>query len=1244
MQLEPSECPEHPHHANIPSTPPYTSQHGLAIQHPDSSDNARVRSAPAIHRSCSASPRSVTDQRRKSVDVVNVDQLEEKLRGLSFSDSARPAAESRRPAAGQRVSDYENALTPPVPRQAFGFKVIRRADPSSNGAQLADFPNEILTQVLSHLHPDSHGAVALVSKRFYALVTTPHTWRMAFMRYFPAHTCLDPTSAKDHADIWAGTRSDIVRSDIRYFGRLTPLATWRSEYLFRTRLIRSLARGKPGTSSGDIGSSDVTGKSAKRKGAVLTYNSKLPWLVTNIHAVFSNGNKPPRAIQGVGNLGVATVSDPSTGKVEKWGLQDPFSSAQLEEIMPHLVPYGLGDGPVMIPNTMDVSQPYGIIAGEGFPGGRAYFRGINEACGRYLSGDMGTVDTYPDVPKIPELSDTICSVWIAKSSAVPASTQAMCGMLTGSALGVVTAYALGWDSSGPRFRNGDMTARWVVSPGVPIISLQVDEKYSIKRRSSSRVWAVALNALGEVFYLTETPVAAMAPKIATLDRSNENVIIRNAWLAGRTAYWHLVEPTRRAARPDARDKYVIRGAYTPRSPSNDMKLSKDQLAAEAREIEKFLLYKPSYFRKVCEGWDMQRRLEVDFAADDGRGAGESVFVIDCGHVNGLPGRVRRFSRLLVSALPFEDFHHHQSSQKTAASAVSSASSGGGGSSSSSSSTIAKTHSSLFGIARVIAETDECHILGPQLPRPSPTSPAPAPVHVLTVPAAPARIPTPVPSSQASVLHGISKLHDWESVAFELKGVSPTARITSSCLESSSYSLLTLSEDPLHTIHNSVRDATISNDSTASPTPSVAGKPGPGVAEVPGRRARILAVGTNEGAVIAWNARHRPKQGSVHPVRALQTDSPEISCLAASALYLVHGGSDGLVQAWDPLASTTEPIRTLHARASGRVPRHMAAMNPSLRQGNCTAVGAIFLDPDPTVLRGLLSVGAFLRYWTYSSSGHPSGRKRRVRHSDIHGRVPSRRLGGTVSGYIAAEEAELRRENEARVREQAHLRRRFGVGALGDLTEEEALRYAQIVSEEAYLQDEQRRASDSAADVSVDTASSYSEATTDTVTPEASVSGTSPSRRMAAEAAAFTTDIGDAESNFEQQIQQAIRLSLLEGVNDTGESSRADSPGGYDFPIKMTAKSRKKNHASNSPLSPHSTHYAPANVTPDSGADASKSIGLTTEDADYALALSLSMQEQDGEGAAGVPGLGMLQDEFPPLDTVGVGKGKGVARW
>lgn len=76
---------------------------------------------------------------REPRDAVDADRLDEKLRGLSLH--GKPKTSLNRPiTAGQRVSDYENALTPPTPRQALGFKVIRRSD-SSDGPQMTDFPN-----------------------------------------------------------------------------------------------------------------------------------------------------------------------------------------------------------------------------------------------------------------------------------------------------------------------------------------------------------------------------------------------------------------------------------------------------------------------------------------------------------------------------------------------------------------------------------------------------------------------------------------------------------------------------------------------------------------------------------------------------------------------------------------------------------------------------------------------------------------------------------------------------------------------------------------------------------------------------------------------------------------------------------------------------------------------------------------------------------------------------------------------
>lgn len=1010
--------------------------------------------------------------------------------------------------------------------------------------------------MLSHLHPDSHGAVALVSKRFYALVTEPHAWRMAFLRYFPGQEALEATSRKPNPQNENNEDSNRVRSEFRYFTRLTSSASWRSEYLLRTRLLRSVARGKPGQSSGRLGSS-TRSQVSKKSSAVLTYNSKLPWMISNIHAVFGNAKKGPRVIVGTTDLCVSTVSDPSTGKVEKWGLDDPFSFAQLEEMFPNLEPFGMGSGPAAVYNVMDVSQPYGMIGGEGFPGGRPYYRATSELRGRYLGdADSAIIDMSPETPKIPEMMESICSVWIAKSSTVPSMTENMVGMMTGSSLGVVTTYAVGHDTSGPRYKAGEMTTRWVLSPGVPIISLKVDETYTYRRKALGRIWACAVNALGECFVLTTTPRAPTETLRKTLDSN------KAAWLAGRSVYWELIESTRRQAQPDEMDKNAVRGGYSPRSPCDEMCLSKEQTIAEAREIEKFLRYEPAHFRRVCQNWDMRRRVEVDFAE-------EVILITRCYQENDQPAEILRLAR----------------------------------------SPVVVAGGTPGGLPTIAIPAQRQSIFGSG-------SHTPASRDSLS--------PTPEGRTNTGMA-SFPEHTEWQTVRLSLKKLGK-ADIIVTAIDSSLYALLASFEDPLDEDNQSLRNGTM--------TPIIKQNAG----EIPGRRARFFGVGTDQGKVLLWNIRDTSHK-ALEPVCIIQTESPEITSLAISALYVVHGGSDGLVQAWDPLMSNSEPIRTLSSRSSGRAPRHILNANPALRLADYSTCPVIFIDPDATSLRGILCFGTFVRYWTYSSTAQTVGRKRRLRHSDMHGRLASRRQGDAVLGYIAAEEAELRREQQHRAREDARLRNRFGVG-LGDLTEEEAIKYAQMISEEAFLMDEQRRtsASDtgSAADIGETNSTSGS---LDTVTPEPSLSGRSPSIGTSSAIAHTTAE----DDDFEQQIQRALRLSLMEGGDDTGQSPRGASSTEFEFNVKYKP-SKGKRPAQNS----YSSSQAQTPLPP--GAEASgQTWGVSSSprvekeiDEDLALALRLSIEEEEQRKQAQMIGAGLEDEGYPPLE--GTGKGKGVARY
>ncbi len=125
----------------------------------------------------SGSPRGPRQQRDRSMSSqsagdtnslgafdqgVRPDCLEERLRRLNARDQS-PA--ERPPLAGQRIADYENALTPSVPRQALGFKVMKRADNETARVNLDDFPNgmRLLARSscryhsnLAHRDPNAH--------------------------------------------------------------------------------------------------------------------------------------------------------------------------------------------------------------------------------------------------------------------------------------------------------------------------------------------------------------------------------------------------------------------------------------------------------------------------------------------------------------------------------------------------------------------------------------------------------------------------------------------------------------------------------------------------------------------------------------------------------------------------------------------------------------------------------------------------------------------------------------------------------------------------------------------------------------------------------------------------------------------------------------------------------------------------------------------------------------------------------
>lgn len=429
-----------------------------------------------------------------------------------------------------------------------------------NRAVLIPLP-EILIHALAHLSPSDLASIALVSKRFHGLVTSQHAWQAAFTRYFPGPGYFNSLHESESDDEGGGTVS--TRRD---FTRLTPLASWRSEYIIRTRLLKSLARGKPVqviASAATIRS----GQSHTASPSVL-YNSNIFSTINRIHSTWGvdQAHGTARIVHGASDLGFASASDPTTGRIDMWGLSDPLiMQGQFSDVSAE-APYGLGTGQVVgVPHVMDVSEPFGRVCAEGVPGGRIFFRFATEARGHRLTRSITMTAPELGIPKILAAQETPCCVWIAKTSGILSMTEGLIGIIVGSSLGVVSAYSIEPTSSyEQRHSRGALTMKWILSPGVPIIAISVDEHYSVKRQGSNRIWAVVLNALGEVFYLTKLPMQVEDSLLKQSSMDIDELRESQAWISGRSVRWDMVEPTRRHARPDPYGQSVVDGSYSPR--------------------------------------------------------------------------------------------------------------------------------------------------------------------------------------------------------------------------------------------------------------------------------------------------------------------------------------------------------------------------------------------------------------------------------------------------------------------------------------------------------------------------------------------------------------------------------------------------------------------------------------------------------------------------------------------------------
>lgn len=863
----------------------------------------------------------------------------------------------------------------------------------------------MLFQVLSHLPPVDLLNVKLVSRRFYRLVTSPQAWASAFSRFFPG-----PDALRSSADAQAHRSGETLRSEQRFFTRLSPSASWSSEYLTRTRLLRCVERGKPAMPF----ASPTPGKAGKGS-PTFTFSSRLIHGCTALDADFGTpfDKRKPQFIHGFAPSGGVTSSD-RKGKFDAWGFSSRVAFRHFAETHPGFRMWGLGQGTVVgVPNAMDVSQPFGMVYGEGMPGGTVYHLGASDKHGAILTPFLNAPIPDFNIPRMMQDAQATCSVWIAKSPALPSLTRGMIGLLAGSSNGVLSAFSLGSPSKfDQRFDRGQLTARWLLSPGVPIVAISVDERCTQERVDDGRICAVALNALGELFYLRSLPhVASVNTSEFQQEEISQEIL---AWESGRTARWHVLNPAIRsdnfgdAPKVDVDPEYFPAEIFGSRSGQMHVKVQ-----------QRYLAMTPAEMRARFPGWDMRRALQVDYANCDGQGAGELILVSRRGYEEGEAADITRYLRHRVTASSIPDAETTQ------------ASSAEEGSNSNSWSFASVPREEPLGL------TDSITTLKP--------------------------IATAAPAVE---------LDDWRLSTFAF-GNYKNIVITATAMDDSTMARSLPSED------EGLRKARGKNAPDKAPSACSVNS-----ANIPGQRARFFAVGTATGTVLLWNARASASNFSdvtnvVTPLRVIHTQSPGIASLALSALYLVHGGEEGLVQAWDPLASAEEPLRTISSRygMSHRRRAVIAAQQnpgqflPSAARTRLEA-SAICLDPDSHVLRGVVAYSSMIKYWSYSSlplaEDLSRSQQRRLKRSragplgvlnsdPYHGRGSRSNPRGIIHQELANRrlDEQLQKHEE---REERRTNARFGLDLLGaDASEEEMLAYAKILSEEENEREKQRLA-------------------------------------------------------------------------------------------------------------------------------------------------------------------------------------------
>lgn len=344
-------------------------------------------------------------------------------------------------------------------------------------------------RIMGNLDTASLENMACASKRFNDIVRSPLVWKALFFRDFPQ-------------------LGRSIGPPKRFFTPLTANADWKSEYIERSALLRTLARGK----LRDLNRM----KSMSLRPSTSTTLDYDAWrggprgTITHIAANFPerlpDGERKgyPRLIAASTDSNLVSYSDYTCGSVER----SPFAHGRLGV---------LDAGPIPIEHPLetsvfDVCEPVGWIHGKPYDGGLVCIfsqlstRPPQWTCGLWTSPAF----TYegPDGPITTSNPGTITSVWIAKSrkpGGIFKTSGYHFGALSGSSRGILTAYEIRSPNGNVITDTREGLAAWKICPGIPIVDIKVKDTYNIKDWKAQKPWCFVTNMFGEVYYSTTLP-------------------------------------------------------------------------------------------------------------------------------------------------------------------------------------------------------------------------------------------------------------------------------------------------------------------------------------------------------------------------------------------------------------------------------------------------------------------------------------------------------------------------------------------------------------------------------------------------------------------------------------------------------------------------------------------------------------------------------------------------------------------